>query len=69
MFNKSSISAVNLSSVTQGAGGRGEALRFAAPLKGEQGVLNRLGSFKSAESEESDGSRPCRWHGRNSIQK
>ena len=53
LFNKSSISVVNLfnkhayqqstyQQVTEGAGGRGEALIFAAPPKGEQGVMGPL---------------------------
>ena len=49
LFTESSISAINLfnkhayqqstyQQVTEGAGGRGEALRFAAPPQGEPGV-------------------------------
>ena len=34
LFNKSSISAVSVSTVTEGAGARGEALIFAASRQG-----------------------------------
>jgi len=44
--------------VVRGAGGRGEALRCAAPPKGEQGVMEPLGRFFRFLS--LDGPRPCR---------
>ena len=43
---------------TKGAGGRGEAFRFAAPPKGEQGVMGPL--MKILQILSLEGPRPCR---------